>query len=141
MKEASESVHVDPYGFSKEKLPKGLSYPLKRSLLDSALRAASVYGAVYTVRYLAGRSPVVLDAQFVPVGRQVHSTVVGRCLITVWAVTSATRHHLEQQIVTIALPQLCDWLAQSQTEDSAWRIMPHSVAFELVRGNLVRSRS
>ena len=138
MKEISESAHDDPYGFSKDKLPKGLSYPLKRSQLDSALRAASVYGAVYSVRYLARRSPVVLDAQFVPLGRQVHPSVVGRSLITVWAVLSTTRHHLEQQILTMALPQLCDWLARSQTEGSAWRSLPHSVAFELVRGDLVR---
>lgn len=143
MKETSESVHVDPYGFSKEKLPKGLSYPLKRSLLDSALCAASVYGAVYSVRYLSGRrrSPVVLDAQFVPLGRQAHPTVVGKSLITLWAVPSTTRRHLEQQIVATALPQLCDWLAQSQTEGSGWKSMPHSVAFELVRGDLVRRGS
>lgn len=32
--------------FSKAKLPKGLSYPLKRSLLDAALRSADVYDMV-----------------------------------------------------------------------------------------------
>jgi hypothetical protein len=139
MNDNSESACGEPYSFSKEKLPTGLSYPLKRSLLDSALRGASVYGAIYSVRYLARRNPVVLDAHFVPLSRQAHPSVVGRSLITLWAVLSTTRHHLEQQILTMALPQLCDWLDQSQEEDSSWRELPHSIAFQLGQGGLVRT--
>jgi hypothetical protein len=39
-------VRAEEYSFAKDKLPKALSYPLKRSLLDAALRSHSVYGSV-----------------------------------------------------------------------------------------------
>jgi hypothetical protein len=60
--------HVDePSSFSKEKIGRRLGYPLKRSLLDSALRSASVYATVYSVRDLARQnSDVVLDTSFTP---------------------------------------------------------------------------
>ena len=83
----------EPYSFSKDKIGRELGYPLKRSLLDSALHSASVYATVYSVRYLGRRnSDVVLDASFTPEWKG-HPTVRGRCLITVWAVPahSATR--------------------------------------------------
>jgi len=59
---------TDEYSFSKDKLPVSYSYPLKRSLLDSALDAASVKSAVYSVRYLfgRGRGPSTLDVWFTP---------------------------------------------------------------------------
>jgi len=34
------------YGFSKDKLPKAFSYPLKRSLLDAGLNGATAMDAV-----------------------------------------------------------------------------------------------
>jgi hypothetical protein len=50
--EPPETGDTEKYSFSKDELPKTLSYPLKRSLLDSALQSAAVYDAVYSVRYL-----------------------------------------------------------------------------------------
>lgn len=143
MKQTLDSEDSAAYGFSKDKLPHGLSYPLKRSLLDGALRDRCVYGAVYSVRYLGSRSSVVLDAQFVPIGsRHAHQSVVGRSLITLWAVPSTKRHHLEEQILISALPRLCDWLAQSQRKDfSSWRGLLHSIAFQLSHGELVRTEN
>ena len=45
------------YSFSKEPLPKELSFPLKRSILDAALENASVREQVYSVRYIRRHYP------------------------------------------------------------------------------------
>jgi len=63
--ELNSKQQTGSYSFSKDKLPKNLSYSLKRSLLDSALRSASVYDTVWYVRYLAHEyGKVVLQADF-----------------------------------------------------------------------------
>jgi hypothetical protein len=140
MDESKDSAAVESYWFSKEKLPRGVSYPLKRSSLDSALQEASVYCAVYSVRYLANSSCTpVLDAQFVPLGTKAHASVVGRSLVTLHAVPSTQRNAAEEQILTTALPSLCDWLAKTQTQGDSWRGMPHFIAFEVIDGKQLRA--
>lgn len=129
----------EPYSFSKDKVGRELGYPLKRSLLDSALHLASVYAAVYSVRYLGHRhSNVLLDASFVPEWRG-HPTVRGRCLITVWAVPSQQRHAAEQLLVAEGLPILCRWLAKTRSEGNVWRGNEHMLTFEIQDGRLCHS--
>ena len=138
--EMPEENRIDePYAFSKDKIGRELGYPLKRSLLDSALHAASVYPAVYSVRYLGHRnSTVVLDASFTPEWSG-HPTVRGRCLITVWAVSSQQRHVAEQLLVAEGLPILCRWLARTQSEGNAWRGSEHMLNLEILDGRLRHS--
>lgn len=65
--ESFSERHRELYSFSKDKLPRGLSYPLKRSLLDNALGAASVCEVVCSVRYLGEQNGnTVLNAHFSP---------------------------------------------------------------------------
>ena len=140
MKPRSESAAEprirEAYTFSKDKIGRELGYPLKRSLLDSALQSASVYAAVYSVRYLGHRnSDVVLDANFVPDWRG-HLTVRGRCLITVWPVPSQQRQAAEELLTAVALPILCRWLAKTQGEGNVWRGTEHMLTFEIQDGGL-----
>jgi hypothetical protein len=130
------------YSFSKDKIGRELGYPLKRSLLDSALHSASVYAAVYSVRYLGHRhsNNIVLDASFVPEW-QGHPTVRGRCLITLWAVPSQQRYAAEQLLVAECLPCLCRWLAKTQSEGNVWRGSEHTLSFEIQDGELRHSDS
>ena len=126
----------ESYSFSKDKIGRELGYPLKRSLLDSALHSASVYTSVYSVRYLGRRnSNVVLDASFIPEWRG-RPTVSGRCLITVWAVPSQQRRAAEQLLVAEALPILCRWLAKTQSEGNVWRGTEHMMSFGIQDGRL-----
>jgi hypothetical protein len=130
--------HIDePYSFSKDKVGKKLGYPLKRSLLDSALHSASAYAVVYSVRYLGHRhsSNIILDASFVPEWKG-HLTVRGRCLITMWAVLSQQRHAVEQLLVADGLPILCRWLAKTRSEGNVWRGTEHTLSFEIQDGRL-----
>jgi len=127
---------LEPYSFSKNKLSKRLSYPLKRSLLDEALHTHHVYEAVYFVRYLGHPNrAIVLDASFNPVGRG-HPKNAGRSMLTLYAVPAEQRHAIETLIVNHALPMLCLWLAKTQAEGEGWRIFPHEIRFEIRDGNL-----
>jgi hypothetical protein len=138
--EIPEENRIDePYPFSKDKIGRELSYPLKRSLLDSALHAASVYPAVYSVRYAGHRnSNVVLDTIFTPEGKG-HPTVSGRCLVTVWAVPRQQRHATEQLLIAEGLPILCRWLAKTRSEGNVWRGTGHILKFEMRDGRLRHS--
>jgi hypothetical protein len=137
---ATEQFVDEPYWFSKEKVGLGLSYPIKRSLLDSALHSASVYSAVYSVRYIARRyQHTVLYADFSPEWTKAHPAVPGRSAITVLAVQSEQRHAAEQLIVAEGLHILCRWLAKTQTEGNVYRGHGHMLTLEIQDGNLRHS--
>ncbi|HEY5174835.1 MAG TPA: hypothetical protein VII95_04640 [Terriglobales bacterium] len=129
--EVSGQSDVEEYVFSKDKLPKALSYPLKRSLLDAALCLHSVYPTVRYVVY-AGRpyENVPLDAHFVPEG--CGSVSSGKAWITVHAVPAAERKLTEELLLTVGLPILCRWLAEGQSKGNAWRGLPHSLTLRRV---------
>ena len=131
-----ETSDTEPYSFSRDLLPKRLSYPLKRSLLDSALRSAGVYDAIYSVTYV--RRPyanLVLYASFTPEWKG-HPTVRGRCSITVRAVQGEQRHEAERLLVMEGLPMLCRWLTKTRAEGNVWRGTEHSLTFEIQDGKL-----
>ena len=131
------------YGFSKDKLPKAFSYPLKRSLLDHAITGASVGEAVYSVRYLFGRGagPTTLDAMFVPEPSNAHESVRGRSLITVWAVPNEERKACEDILVADGLPKLCQWLSKSLSAGNVWRSTAHHLTLSLRDGVLTHQES
>jgi hypothetical protein len=127
--EITPVAQVESYTFSKAKLPKELSHPLKRSLLDAALRSASIYGTVWFVRYLGRQNgKTVLDAHFSP--EQYDNFASGKVMITVWAVPANERHVTENLLLNQGLPSLCRWLASSQSEGNVWRGSRHSLTFE-----------
>ncbi len=126
--EAPEADIEEPYSFSKDKIPKTLSYPLKRSLLDSALNSAGIYTSVWSVHYVGRRnSNVVLDAMFSP--EQYSDYASGKTRIAVWAAPREQRKKIEQLIVTEGLPILCAWLCKTQTEANVWRGFGHTLTF------------
>ena len=129
------------YGFSKDKLPKAFSYPLKRSLLDDAIIRASVGEAVYSVRYLFGRGAglTTLDAMFVPEPSYAHESVRGRSLITVWAVHNEERKACEDLLVGEGLVKLCQWLSKSLSAGNVWRSTAHDLTL-IARNGVLKHR-
>lgn len=123
------------YSFAKDKLPKSLSYPLKRSLLDAALRDAAVYDAVWCVCY-SGRQYEngVMRAHFHP--EDAFAASAGKTMLTVWAVPSTDRRFTEQVMLREGLPVLCDWLAHTKDAGNAWRGMVHIIDFRRIGENL-----
>lgn len=124
--QVSSESNVEEYSFAKDKLPKLLSYPLKRSLLDGALRSSSVYTALSSVTYL-GRAyeNVLLDAHFSP--EQYSYASSGKVWVRVFAVPAAERKVSEGLLLAHGLSALCRWLANGQSEGNAWRGFAHSL--------------
>jgi len=127
--EIGSERQVEPYSFSKDKLPKTLSYPLKRSVLDAALQSSSVYETIWYVHYSGHQNRnTVLRAHFHP--EQYGNHACGKVMLTVWAVPRNERKIMEDLLVRDGLPLLCQWLARAKLEGNSWRGFVHIIDFE-----------
>src|SRR5687768_2830647 len=111
------------YGFVRAKIPKALSFPLKRSALDAALEEAGVasLASVYFATRQGG--DVVLRASYC--GEAQLSAAAGRSSVTVYAVPAAQRHETEGALLREGLPRLATWLRAAEEAGNAWRGMNH----------------
>src|SRR5262245_29887756 len=107
------------YAFDKHKLPKGFSFPLKRSALDAALSGAGIT-QVDCVYYWLGRpGHIVRRADFCGESNRVWAA--GRSRITLYAVPASERRETETLLLQTALPQLCAWLHNAEQAGNVWR--------------------
>jgi hypothetical protein len=121
------------YLFGKDKLPKGWSYPLKRSVLDVALRAAGIT-SLFSVRYSYGGGKQrcrPLRVQFD--GDEPRRFGTGTVSITVYAVPSAERRSTMTQLES-SLVSVCDWIRRAETAPPTWRMTRHELTVELGDG-------
>jgi hypothetical protein len=100
---------VPAYHFDKAKLPRGMSFPLKRSALDAALAAAGVSKilCVYYWRRQGGHN--VLRADYCGEGHR-EMAAAGLASITVYAVPSEERQATERALLSEVLPAVMRWL-------------------------------
>ena len=127
--EIGSERQIEPYSFSKDKLPKALSYPLKRSVLDAVLWTSSVYDAIWYVHYSGHQnSNTLLRAHFH--AEQDDFAARGKVMLTVWAVRRNERKITEELLVRDGLPLLCEWLAKAKLEGNSWRGFVHIIDFE-----------
>ena len=122
------------YHFDKGRKPRGASWPLLRSRLDSALEEASVTDLVTVVYYWVGTDWRSAPARLLRVryhGEQVPGFHAGQVAITVWAVPSPLRHEAERQMTTRILPSACQWIAEIPNRPSTWRSENASVDYRL----------
>lgn len=129
------------YFFGKDKLPEGWSYPLKRSVLDAALRAADVT-CVFSVRYSYGRGKQLyrpLRVQFD--GEELRRSAAGTVNTTVYAVPSAERQPIMTQLES-KLAAVCDWIGRAETAPPTWRMKEHVLDVDVRDGRacVVESR-
>jgi len=113
------------YSFSKDKLPKAASFPLKRSLLDKALEEAEI-SIIYAVSYNRGslphewkkssKSEIFLSAWYIGLGRTLPTA--GKASITLDSVPLAERKKIEEDILTLCLPKLVEWLKKLQDAET-----------------------
>jgi hypothetical protein len=126
----STQPQSEEYAFARGGLPKSLSHPLKRSLLDAALHSSSVYEAVWYVLYAGRRfGNTVLDAHFYPENRTLNAAS-GKIQVTVWAVPAQERKVTEDLLMSEGLPILCAWIAKAQSKGNAWRGFGHRLSIE-----------
>jgi hypothetical protein len=112
------------YDFNKGKTPRGASWPLRRSHLDTALVDAAVGDLVGIVYYWLGtrwrdENPPLMWLRY-------HGTAgsgfyAGRVAITVWAVPSTMRMEAESRMLATVLPDACAWIGEIRTRPATWR--------------------
>lgn len=103
---------VPTYSFGKkDKLPKGLAYPLKRSVLDAELSKTTLskLQCVYYSREMKG-SGIVLRANHCGEGRRGWAGA-GLASIWIFAVPAHDKRTVEQAVISEMLPEALKWLA------------------------------
>jgi hypothetical protein len=102
---------ITNYHFDKAKIPKGMSFPLKRSRLDAALLESGL-SALGGVSYLLRQSgDIVLRGEYCGEQRR-GSAAAGQSSITVYAVPSEQRSQVESALEAELLPRLLSWLRE-----------------------------
>lgn len=136
------------YGFHKNPIPSGWSYPLKRSVLDAALVEAGLT-EIFTVSYIVfvgsmqgQRYSRLMDVVWN--GLAGSNFASGLFSITVGAIPAAERH-VTSQALESALPDICAWMQRALESPPTWRdtdrtlnIEVHDGVARLVDGSITR---
>jgi len=109
---------------------------LKTLLCGSKCTQCAIF--VVTIRGTSGtkidRHPI-LEALFSPEGtKNIHESVRGKNLITVWAVPRQERKICEEIMIGTGLARLCHWLGKTSTAGNVWRGTAHMVSFYVLDG-------
>jgi hypothetical protein len=127
------------YGLSKRKLPKGYSYPLKRSVLDSFLESANLRKLdTVTYSFYAHRDNIIIRADYFGEAHKGWAGV-GLSSIVLQAVPSAERKEVENVLIEKVLPELCSWLRSAEEEGNAWRAWSRHLFYRHSNGHLFKS--
>lgn len=119
-------------------VPRGQSYPLKRTDLEAALTDSEIENvagvrwikrgiSIYQTFDSRGLTVAGIDAAYHgnnPPSR-VHPHSPGRVWLTVYSVPSSERHAAEARLREDALPRLTTWLRRVQGASETWRREPH----------------
>ncbi len=123
------------YSFDKSKLPYGMSYPLKRSLLDAAFEKFQIV-QVYVVYYWTQRhGNIVMRADYLGEANK-GWFAAGKSNVTLYAVPSNDRRMTEHVLIEQGLPALCTWLQKAEAAENVWRGTNHSFVIECAQGKL-----
>jgi hypothetical protein len=113
------------YSFSKAKLPKGASYPLKRSALNAALTRANINDLVYVSYLKSQRSNELMRATYHGDHRRDYYAS-GKTSLSVYSVPSDERAVTESAILNGGLDALVGWLKKCETAQNTWRAKNHN---------------
>lgn len=128
------------YSFSKHKLPKGASYPLKRSALDAALAQANVKDLVF-VDYLRNqRRDEVMRADYHGNHRR-GSFASGKTAVTVYSVPSEQRAAVESCLLNEGVKAIVEWLEKTESAGNTWRSTDHRLVLEFSLQSLKKTES
>lgn len=111
------------YHYSKQRLPQGESYGVKRSDIDALLSDRSVPGlrSVYLGRGGAGN--LLASASFVADHMQMAAS--GTTSLTFLSVPSGLKHDLRDAMMNDGLQQLVDWIEACEHAAETWRLQRH----------------
>ena len=127
------------YSFNKDKLPKGTSYPLKRSHLDAALEQANVKNLVF-VSYLRQQRPnEVMRADYH--GEHLKVGSAGSASLTIYSVSGEQRAATESALLHEGIPAIIKWLLKAEAAGNTWRAVDHALVLEFSPPSLVQIES
>lgn len=122
------------YGFSKDKVPKGLSYPLKRSVLDSSFEEYEISQIFFVYYFLRTGGNNVMRADYEGEGKK--NFAAGKTTVTVYAVPSEKRKITENLLVQQGLPALLNWIKNIETSNEGFRIKDRHFVMECKNNEL-----
>jgi len=127
------------YSFSKDKLPKGTSYPLKRSRLDAALEQAGVKCLAYVTYLRKQRRNEVMRADYY--GEHLRVGAAGQTSLTIYSVPGEERVATESALLKEGIPAIIQWLLKAETERNTWRAVNHELVLKFDLQSLVQIES
>jgi hypothetical protein len=117
------------YSFSKDKLPKGTSYPLKRSVLDRALEQANVNDLVIVSYLITQRRNEVMRADYHGNHRRDYFAS-GKTSVTIYSVAGEQRAATESALLNEGVKAIVEWLVKAETSGNTWRAVDHQLVLE-----------
>ena len=127
------------YDFHKSKIQKGLSFPIKRSVLDKILEDSGTQRIKWISYNSTSRSDLVLWANFIG---EAHKTMSGGNIgLYVYAIPSEERKQTEELLIKQGFPKLIQWLKKVETAGEGWRSKTRLFEIQCINGELSFSES
>jgi hypothetical protein len=123
------------YDFHKSKIPKGLSYPVKRSFLDKILEDSGI-DRIKWVSFNLGnqKTNIIVWANFIGEAHKTGSA--GNVGLYVYAVPSNERNQIEKLLIEQGFPKFIEWLKKIEIFGEAWRSKTRLFEIEFKDGEL-----
>jgi len=113
------------WDYSKYSLPRGYSYPVKRSDIEAAVRRAAPTGLKSVDMFRWRPEWPVARAEYSGDARRERWSRDGLVIVRIRAVPSEQRHHVEHLLLTGGLDGLFSWVAGAGTAGNSWRGADH----------------
>jgi len=123
------------YLFSKAKLPKGASYPLKRSALDNVLAQANIKNLAMVDYLRKQRTNEVVRADYHGDHRKDYFAS-GKTSLTVYSVPKEQRAAVESALLNEGIKAIVAWLAKAEAAGNTWRAVDHQLVLIFSRPSL-----
>lgn len=109
---------------SRDKIPKGWSYPLKRSALDAAIVAANLTSVASVYFVFRSHGSIFLSVMYT--GEQHRQQRgAGTCSVWIYSVPSQTRKAYESAILSALLPAMTRWIEKLEQAGNVRRAVDH----------------
>ena len=124
------------YRLSRHKMPRGFSYPVKRSELDAAIAALGIKSVESLVLFFqrvpeSNLSVTYTGEQSYGIGKP------GTFSSWSYAVPSTERSAIQESIMRFMLPTALDWIAEIERAGNVRRLSNHHLSARLIDGKPV----
>jgi hypothetical protein len=113
------------YPYSKARLPKGESFPLKRGEVDTLLASVKPL-RLHAVYFARGRDRFAMSAYFSPDCSR--GAAAGRTTLMVHSIPSALRRDVREALLAGGAQRLIHWLEACETAAETWRLHGHHIS-------------